>query len=114
MHTTCQSDWIKTNGSMSDKSAIDEFGLTYEEIIEGIQSGKLQYRKNNAHGNPYLKLIRREIETFVTQKYGEHYTANKIKEKKLKDITKEINSMKRKVTALEKIKIELLKNIATA
>jgi hypothetical protein len=33
--------WIKKGANLSDKSARKEFGLTREEIIEGIRGGKL-------------------------------------------------------------------------
>jgi len=64
------SAWVKKGGTLSDKSARKEFGLTQEEIIEGIRDGKLQYRTNNIYGNPYFKLIRSEVERFVDEKYG--------------------------------------------
>jgi hypothetical protein len=44
--------WLKKGGTLSDKSARKEFGLSQDEIIEAIKSGKLQYRKNYMHGNP--------------------------------------------------------------
>ena len=62
--------WTQKNGTMSDKSARDEFGLTDSEIVQGIKSGDLTYRRNNCHGNPYLKLIRSEVEAFVAKKNG--------------------------------------------
>ena len=38
--------WTKKGGTLSDKSARKEFGLTQEEIIDAIKGGKLQFRKN--------------------------------------------------------------------
>jgi hypothetical protein len=72
--------WTKKGGTHSDRSARNEFGLTQENIIEAIKGGKLQYRKNYMHGNPYLKLIRSEVEALMDEKYGE----NDLKKKKLK------------------------------
>ncbi len=103
-----ESVWITNNGTMSDKSAREEFGLTQDEIIQGIRTGKLQYKKNNMHGNPYLKLIRSEVENFVTKKYGKNHLKKKIIEKELTNIKKEINAAKRKISTLEKRKNELL------
>jgi hypothetical protein len=65
--------WFKKGATLSDKSARNEFGLTQEEIIEGIEDGKLHYRINSVFGNPYYKLIRSEVETFVAEKYGSNY-----------------------------------------
>jgi hypothetical protein len=54
------SAWFKKGATLSDKSARKDFGLTQEEIIDAIKDGKLQYRINNAFGNPYFKLVRSE------------------------------------------------------
>ena len=60
--------WSKKGATLSDKSARKEYGLTQEDIIEAIKAGKLQYRHNNVFGNPYLKLIRSEVEAVVDEK----------------------------------------------
>ena len=57
--------------TLSDKSARQEFGLTQQEIVAAIQAGKLQFRENNIHGNPYLRLLRHEVEAFVLDNSGE-------------------------------------------
>jgi len=111
MYNEDKSSWTQKNGTMSDKSAREVFGLTQEEIMQGIKSGKLQYRQNNMHGNPYLKLIRSEVESFVKKKYGENHFNKHVIEYELKEIKREINSMKRKVSILEKRKIELMNMI---
>ena len=98
---------------MSDKSVRDEFDLTQQEIEQGIFCGALQYRKNSAHGNPYLKLLRNEVKLYVEKIHGKDYLAEKISEKELNSINGEINSLKRTLAALEKIKIELIKNQKT-
>ena len=36
--------WSQKGATMSDKSARQEFGLTQEEIIAAIRTGKLQFR----------------------------------------------------------------------
>ena len=71
--------WHKKGGTLSDKSARKEFGITQEEIIDAIRDGKLQYRTNNVFGNPYLRLIRSEVEAFVDEKYGNDYLTKKKK-----------------------------------
>ena len=103
--------WTQKNGTMSDKSARDEFGLTDSEIVQGIKSGDLTYRRNNCHGNPYLKLIRSEVEAFVAKKNGKDNLKKMLLEKELKEINRELNLSKRKIIALEKKKNEILKVI---
>ena len=62
--------WVKKGATLSEKTAQKEFGLTQEEIIEAIKTGKLQYRHNTLYGNPCLKLLRNEVEDLVKAKYG--------------------------------------------
>lgn len=100
--------WTQKNGTMSDKSAREEYNLTQEEIIHEIRLGKLQYRENNMHGNPYFKLIRSEIETLVAKKYGKSYVNIQNASKELKELNRELNSAKRKISVLEKRKAEIL------
>jgi uncharacterized protein (DUF433 family) len=73
-----------------------------------MKAGKLQYRQNVAHGNPYFRLLRIEVESLALELRG----AEAIEEQKvnyeLQKINKEINSLKRKLTSLEKQKVALI------
>ena len=51
------SEWQRKGATLSDKTARKEYGLTQDEIVQAIQAGKLQYRCNAIHGNPFLRLI---------------------------------------------------------
>jgi hypothetical protein len=64
------SEWTCKGATLSDKSAREEFGLTQEEIHAAAQAGTLQYRVASMHGNPWLRLLRREVEALVIKKYG--------------------------------------------
>ena len=103
--------WTKKGGTLSDKSARKEFGLTQEEIIEAIKSGKLQYRNNYMHGNPYLRLIRSEVEAVVDEKYGSNYLKKKKVKKDLAQVNKELKRLKAQVVSLEQRRTELLASL---
>jgi hypothetical protein len=77
------SAWTRKGATLSNKSAQKEFGLTFEEIVEGIRAGKLQYREHIVYGNPFLRLIREEVETLVNEKYGNEYLWNKKTEERI-------------------------------
>jgi hypothetical protein len=66
-------EWGRKGATLSDKTARSEFGLTQEEIIEAIDAGKLQYRPASMHGNPWLRLLRREVEELVRSRQGQQY-----------------------------------------
>jgi len=106
-----KSAWFEKGATLSDKSARKEFGLTQEEIIEGIKDGKLQYRINNVFGNPYLKLVRSEVEAFIDEKYGSNYLKKKKIKKELAQANKELKRLKAQVVSLEQRKAELLASL---
>ena len=99
--------WTKKNASFSDKNARKEYGITQEEIVEGIQQGKLQYRVNYIHGNPYYKLLRHEVEHLIIEKYGKAHLDKQKLIADLAKVTTEIRSLKRKVNKLEKEKLRI-------
>jgi hypothetical protein len=103
--------WLKKGGTLSDKSARKEFGLSQDEIIEAIKNGKLQFRKNYMHGNPYLRLVRNEVEALVVEKYGDNYFEKKKLKKELAQINQELRRSKRRVAFLEKRKTALLNEL---
>lgn len=105
------SPWTEQGATLSDKSARNEFGLEQEEIIVAINNGKLQYRTNYIHGNPYFKLIRSEVESFVNEKYGERYLKNRKLKHELAQVNKSIRKARTELKNLEAKRAELLKKI---
>ena len=102
------SEWNKKGGTLSEKSARKEFGLTQEEIIEAIKAGKLQYRHNHIYGNPYLRLLRREVEAYVEERYGsDHLKIAQLKHE-LALVNREIKRLKTQLKTLEQRKQELV------
>jgi alanyl-tRNA synthetase len=103
-----ESMWQDQGATLSHKNACKEFGLTEREVIEAMKQGKLQYRLNYAHGNPYFRLLRVEAQTLAQELHGAKYAEEQEINHKLKKINTEINSLKRKLASLEKKKIELI------
>lgn len=58
---------------LSDKTARTELGLTRAEIDAAIDAGQFQfqYRVGVIHGNPWLRLLRREVEELMTSTYDD-------------------------------------------
>ncbi len=102
------SQWNEQGGTLSHKNACKEFGLTENEIIDALKAGKLQYRLNYAHGNPYYRVLRKEVEALARELHGNNAVEKQETKFKLQKINKEINSLKRKLSSLEKQKAELL------
>ena len=65
-----ESQWQKQGATLSHKNACKEFCLTEDEVFEAMNTGKLQYRQNVAHGNPYFRLLRIEVESLALELRG--------------------------------------------
>lgn len=103
--------WSQKGATLSDKSARKEFGLTQEEIIQATKEGRLQYRHNSVFENPFLRLIRSEVEALVEEKYGNKYLKKKQIKNELVHINKELRRLSAQIVALEQRKSELLESL---
>ena len=104
-----ESMWQKQGETLSHNNAwIKQYGLTEKQIIEAMKQGKLQYRQNYAHGNPYFPLLRREVESLAQELLCAKGANEQAVKHQLATINKEINSLKRRLTTLEEQRIQLL------
>jgi hypothetical protein len=103
----CDSIWSSKGATLSDKSARVEFGLTQQEIVAAIRACKLQFREGNMHGNPWFRLLRHEVEAFVSETNGQDYLHTKKLERELADINKEARKLKARLNVLERRQAEL-------
>lgn len=101
--------WSQKGGTLSDKSARKEFGLTQEEIERAIRAGKLQYRMQSVYGNPFLRLLRKEVEALVGKKHGNGFLQDRKTKTELSQIERELRSLKKQVVSLEHRRGELLR-----
>ena len=109
--TKGDSMWSDKGATMSDKSARQEFGLTQEEIVAAIRAGKLQCRVSNMHGNPWYRLLRHEVESFVRDKSGQDHLHKKKLQKELADLNKEARALTTRLKAIERRRAELMKEL---
>ena len=105
------SGWTRKGATLSDKTARKEFDLTQQEIVEAIREGKLQFRENHIHGNPYLRLLRHEVEALVSDKSGQDHLRKKKIQKELADINKEARKLKTRLKAIERRRAELMEEL---
>ncbi len=105
------SEWTMQGGTLSHKNAMKEFGFSEEQIVKAIKSGRLQYRVNYAHGNPYYKVLRSEVERFAKEIHGIDGLNKQKDDHRLKVVKREINSLKRKLKKLEKERDQLVESL---
>jgi hypothetical protein len=102
------SEWQRKGATLSDKTARKEFGLTQDEIVQAIRAGKLRYRPSSIHGNPFLRLLRREVEALVKKKHGGDFLKDRQTKTELARINREIKRLKSQITDLEERKASLM------
>ncbi len=103
-----KSEWQHKGATLSDKTARKEFGLAQDEIVEAIRAGKLQYRHAAMHGNPFLRLLRREVEALVRKKHGDDYLKDRQTKTELARVNLELKRLKAQTAALEERKAKLI------
>jgi len=106
-HTDLNSEWRRQGATLSDKTARKAFGLTQDQIVQGIRTGMLHYRQASMHGNPWLRLLRREVEALVKKKHGDNYLKDQQAKTELTRIKRELKWLKTQVSALEERKLKL-------
>jgi hypothetical protein len=58
-------EWNRKGAVLSDVTAQKEYDVTREFVVAGINAGKLEYREGSVWGNPYLRVLRSQLEPFM-------------------------------------------------
>jgi len=107
------SEWQSKGATLSDKTARQEFGLTQDEIVRAIRAGKLHYREGSMYGNPWLRLLRREVQALVRKKHGQVYLNDRQSKTELAHINRELKRLKSQITQLEERKSKLIAGLGS-
>ena len=100
-------EWNRKGATLSDMTAQKEYGVPGDFIVKGIESGKLECRDGAIWGNPYLRILRSQLELYIAAQLGPEYLANKKSQTELRAVKKEIADLKPKLAALEARKAAL-------
>lgn len=95
-------EWNRKGAVLSDVTAQKEYGVTRDFIVKGIQAGKLEYREGAVWGNPYLRVLRSQLEPYIIEQLGSEYLVSKKSRTELRAINKEIADLKEKPAALKR------------
>ena len=102
------SEWRRKSATLSHKTGQEEFGLTWEDIVRAIRAGKLQYREHSMYGDPWLRLLRREVEALVKERHGANYLKDRQAKTEIARINRELKRLKGLKAALEERKSKLI------
>ena len=102
-------EWNRKGAALSEVTAEKEYGVTRDFIVKGIQAGKLEYREGSVWGNPYLRILRSQLEQFIAEELGEDCLSSGKNQTELRKIKKEIADLEKRLVELRYRKIELEK-----
>ena len=100
-------EWNRKGAVLSDVTAQKEYGVTRDFIVKGIQAGKLEYRDGAVWGNPYLRVLRSQLEPYMAAVLGSEYLLTTKAQTELRVVRKEIAEINQRLAALEARKAEL-------
>jgi len=100
-------EWNRKGATLSDVTAQKEFGVSQDFILKGIRAGKLEYREGAIWGNPYLRVLRSQLEKYIAEELGSGQLQSTKTQTELRKVKKEIAELKKKLTVLEVRKAEI-------
>jgi len=104
-------EWNRKGASLSDATAKKEYGVDRDFIVKGIQAGKLEYQQGAIWGNPYLKLLRSQLEQYITEELGADRLSIEKNQTELHSIKREMTVLKKRLKELETKRAELEKQM---
>ncbi len=104
-------EWGRKGATLSDKTARQQYGLTQDEIYAAIDAGKLQCRPAAMHGNPWLRLLRSEVEDLARALHGERHLRERQARTELARINRELKQLRIQLAALEERRSVLLSQL---
>ncbi len=102
-------EWNRKGATLSDVTAKKEYGLSRDFIVKGIRAGKLEYREGAIWGNPYLRVLRSQLEQYIAEELGADRLSHGKNQTELRKIKKEMADLKKRLVELQARKTELQK-----
>ena len=100
-------EWNRKGATLSDVTAQKEYGVSRDFIVKGIRAGKLEYREGAIWGNPYLRILRSQLERYIAERLGSSHLADAKTQTELRKVNKKISALRKKLTALQARKAEI-------
>ena len=97
-------EWNRKGATLSDVTAKAEYGVSREVIVKGVQTGKLEYREGSIWGNPYLRVLRSQLEKYIAEEFGEDSLLRVKNQTELRRVKKEISDLKKRLDGLQERK----------
>ena len=100
-------EWTRKGSTLSEVTAQKEYGVDRSFIVKGIKAEKLQYREGSIYGNPWLRILRSQLEQYITEELGTAYLSDMKNRTELRKIKKEMTDLKKRLEVLQARKAEI-------
>ncbi len=100
-------EWNRKGATLSEVTAKKEYGVDQNFIVKGIRTGKLEYREGSVWGNPYLRLLRSQLERYIAKELGQDRLLTSKEQTELQKIKKEMAGLKKKLDELHARRTEI-------
>lgn len=94
-------EWSRKGATLSDVTASKEYGVDSDFIVKGINAGKLEYREGAIHGNPYIRVLRGQLEAYIAEELGDDYLRRWQAKTELREVTREMSQLRKRLGELE-------------
>ena len=112
--TSADNEWQRKGATLGHKTACKEYGLTEDDLFRAIRAGRLQYREASTHGNPWFRLLRREVEGLVKREGGSVRLRQQSIKAELARSNRKLRRLKKQIAETEKEISTLLANLEKA
>jgi hypothetical protein len=100
-------EWSRKGATLSDVTARKEYGVDSDFIVKGINAGKLEYREGVIHGNPYIRVLRGQLEAYIVAEFGDDYLRSWQGKTELREVTREMAQLRKRLDELEARRAQL-------
>jgi hypothetical protein len=100
-------EWNRKGATLSDVTARKEYGVDTAFIIRGINAGKLEYREGAIHGNPYIRVLRSQLEAYIVEELGNDYLRTWQEKVELREIKQETAELRKRLNELAARRAEI-------
>ena len=104
-------EWNRKGATISDVTATKEYGVGRDFIVKGIRAGKLEYREGAIWGNPYIRVLRSELEHYISEELGADHLRRNKNQTELRRIKKEMADLRKRLDELQARRKEIEKTM---
>src|ERR1700694_3494586 len=93
-------EWTRKGATLSEATARKECGVDPDFVVKSINAAKLEYREGAIHGNPYIRVLRSQLETYVVEELGDDYLRTWQEKTELREIKQETTKLRKRLNEL--------------